>query len=212
MEEELAALRAEVAELRRQVTRTADVQEIINLQSIYGYYVDKTLYDEAADLFAEDATLEIAGRGLFRGRERIRHYLNHLPNLKYGTLFNHMQLQPVIHVDEGGETASGRWRALIQIGWLGDHARWGEGTMENRYVKRGGVWQIAKHHFFTTYYIEFDQGWDKGGVALAPPLPGVTPDEALTVHYGAFPDVYIPPFHYGNPVTGKAWSGEGEVK
>ena len=45
------------------------MQEIINLQSIYGYYVDKTLYDEAADLFAEDATLEIAGRGLFRGIE-----------------------------------------------------------------------------------------------------------------------------------------------
>lgn len=212
MEEELAALRAELADLRRQVTRTADVQAISNLQSAYGYYIDKTLYDEAADLFAEDATLEIAGRGLFRGRERIRHYLNQLPRLNYGTLFNHMQLQPVIHVDEGGETASARWRALIQIGWLGDHARWGEGTMENRYVKQDGIWRIAKHHFFTTYYIEFDQGWDKGGVALAAPLPGVTPDEALTVHYGAFPDVFIPPFHYPNPVTGRPWTGDGGVK
>ena len=42
-----------------------------------------------------------------------------------------------------------------------------------------------------------------GGVPLAGPLPGMEPDQALTVNYKAFPHVFVPPFHYVNPVTGK---------
>ena len=34
-----------------------------NLQRIYGYYIDKGMWAEAADLFADDAQLEVAGRG-----------------------------------------------------------------------------------------------------------------------------------------------------
>ena len=67
---ELEALRAEVAEMRQQLqavtekaNRADDTLEISNLQRIYGYYVDKGQWDQAADLFARDGTLEIAGRG-----------------------------------------------------------------------------------------------------------------------------------------------------
>ena len=80
---------------------------VANLQATYGYYVDKMRWDDAADLFASDATLEIAGRGLFEGQDRIRTYLHALGKLEYGTLFNHMQLQPVIHVAPDGQSATG---------------------------------------------------------------------------------------------------------
>lgn len=116
-----------------------------------------------------------------------------------------MQLQPLITVAEDGQNAQARWRAFIQIGWVGREARWGEGTYENRYVREDGVWKIARLHFFTTYYVEYDRGWNQGGVPLAPPLPGVDPDSVATVNYGAFPDVFVPPYHYPNPVTGKPW-------
>lgn len=79
MPDDIALLREELAALRRENVKLAAWQEIANLQASYGYYVDKGLYDEAADLFARDATLEIAGRGLFRGQDRIRTYLNALP-------------------------------------------------------------------------------------------------------------------------------------
>lgn len=205
MSDSMDALRAEIAALRSEARRANDHLAIMNLQAAYGYYVDKGLYDEAADLFSDAATLEIAGRGFFKGLPRIREYLNALPPLQYGGLFNHMQLQPVIHVDN--DTAQGRWRAFIQIGWLGREARWAEGTYENHYVREQGVWKIAKLHFFTTYYIEFDQGWNKGGIPLAQPLEGVNPDQESTVKYSAFPDVFIPPFHYPNPVSGRLWEG-----
>jgi len=207
VEQEIAQLKSRVAELEIQARAASDYIAICNLQRAYGYYVDKTLYDEAADLFAHDGRLEIAGRGLFIGQERVRQYLRQLPRLAHGTVFNHMQLQPVITLAPDGQSARGRWRAFIQIGWLGREARWGEGTYENEYVREAGVWKIASLHFYTTYYVEYDRGWNQGGVPLAPPLPGARPDAETTVRYEAFPGVYIPPYHYANPVTGRIFHG-----
>ena len=202
LEDEVAALRQEVAELRAQARAATDYVAISNLQRIYGYYVDKGLWDEAADLFAADATLEIAGRGVYKGRERVRAYLHKLPTYLDGVLYNHMQLQPVIHVD--GDTAKARWRAFIQLGFIGGEARWGEAIYENEYARIDGAWQISVLHGYITYYTEYDQGWNKGGVKLLRSTDGIEPDEPATVAYEAFPVAFVPPFHYPNPVSGKA--------
>lgn len=47
-----------------------------------------------------------------------------------------------------------------------------------------------------------------GGVPMGSPLPEMMPDALQTVDYGSFPDIYIPPYHYPNPVTGQSWSQE----
>ena len=62
------------------------------------------------------------------GQDHVRTYLHTLPELKYGTLFNHMQLQPVIDVAPDGKTAKARWRAFEQFGALHRSAQWAEGT------------------------------------------------------------------------------------
>jgi len=203
LEDEVAALRRELAEVRAQAKAATDYIALSNLQRQYGYYVDKGLWDEAADLFAEDGSLEIAGRGVYKGRERVRAYLHKLPAYRDGVLFNHMQLQPVIHID--GDAARARWRTFIQLGILGAEARWGEAVYENAYVRRAGVWQIARLHGMITYYTEFDQGWNKGGVPLLRSVQGLEPDEPPSIDYEAFPSAFIPPFHYPNPVSGKEW-------
>jgi outer membrane murein-binding lipoprotein Lpp len=200
---ELATLKSQVAQLQSQAQAATDWTAVANLQATYGYYVDKMHWDDAADLFAKDATLEIAGRGLFKGQDRIRTYLHALGELKYGTLFNHMQLQPVIHIAPDGKSAQARWRAFIQVAHLGKEARWGEATYENAYVKEDGVWKISALHGYITYYVEFDKGWNKGGVALPQKLGSLEPDAPPTVKYGAFPEVFVPPYHYKNPVSGK---------
>jgi hypothetical protein len=199
MSAELEALRAEVAALR-------DKDAIVTLQTAYGYYVDKAQWDEAADLFARQATLEIAARGQFCGQDRIRAYLHALPALNEGTVFNHMQLQPLITVD--GDRAKGRWRAIMEVGFVGRESLCGEGTYENEYVREDGLWKIDKLHFFVTYYVAWDNGWSDGGVPMGTPLSGMEPDAPKTVDYNSFPSVYIPPYHYPNPVTGKTWKKE----
>ncbi|MEP7351110.1 MAG: nuclear transport factor 2 family protein [Sphingorhabdus sp.] len=198
---ELEQLRAEVAELKAG-------RDIQRLQTAYGYYVDKAQWDEAADLFARDATLEIAARGQFRGQDRIRAYLHALPPLEHGTVFNHMQLQPLISIASDGRTAWGRWRAIMEVGFVDREELCGEATYENAYIVEDGVWKIAKLHCFVTYYVRWNEGWSKGGVPMGKPLPEMMPDALQTVDYQSFPDVYIPPYHYPNPVTGKSWTQE----
>jgi hypothetical protein len=199
----LAALSAQVAQLQQQAQAANDYAAIANLQAAYGYYIDKARWDDAADLFSKDATLEIAGRGVFKGQARARAYLKQLGELSYGKLYNHMQLQPVIHVAADGRTAQGRWRSLMQVGELGKEARWGEATYENEYVKDGDLWKISKLHSYITFYVEYDKGWNKGAVPMLGKIPGLQPDAPPSVEYKSFPDVFVPPYHYPNPVTGK---------
>ena len=203
LQEQIDELRGENQQLKQQAQQAQDWTAIANLQASYGFYVDKSRWDDASALFTDDATLEIAGRGLFKGKESISKYLHGLGEMEYGRLYNHMQLQPVIHVADDGHSAKARWRSLMEVGHLGKEARWGDSVYENEYVKDNGVWKISKLHSYITFYVEFDQGWNKGGVALPQPFADRTPDGEATVKYGAFPEVFLPPYHYKNPVTGQ---------
>jgi len=196
-------LQERIQKLEIELQLLRDEHEIMKLQRIYGYYVDKGLSDQVADLFTNDATLEIAGRGVYVGIDSIRAYMNTLPQLERGLLFDHMQLQPVIHVSRDGQSAKGRIRAFIQNGNYGKNAIWGGGVYENEYIKEEGVWKISKLHFFTTYYANYADGWSKNAIPLFGELPGLPPDRPPSVLYESYPGVYIPPFHYRNPVTGK---------
>ena len=123
--------------------------------------------------------------------------------LTQGKLFNHIQLQPIIDVTPEGNTAKGRWRFLAELGEYKKSATWGGGTYENEYVKEDGMWKFKSLHFFVTYYIDCDKGWDKGGNAPPAPIKGFPPDQPPSVDYKTYPDVFIPPYHYKNPVTGR---------
>jgi hypothetical protein len=203
MSEELAALQAQVATLAAQVEALSaqaqeahDYTQICNLQAAYGYYVDKGRWDEAADLFAQEGTLELAGRGVYVGRERVRAYLQHLPPYGEGVLYNHMQLQPVIHIDSVAGTAKARWRSFMMVGALGAEARWGEATYENEYRREGGKWRIALLHGYMNIYTDFEQGWHKGGVPLLRSIDGLAPDRPPSMEYEAYPQAVIAPYHY----------------
>jgi len=77
-------------------------------------------------------------------------------------------------------------------------------------AREDGAWKVAKLRFYTRYHVEFDPGWNLGGVPLAPPLPDARPDADASVRYEAFPGVFIPPYHYANPVTGRSFQGGSE--
>ena len=194
-----AELLARIEALEQRATEAEDYRALVNLQCGYGYYVDKGLWDQAADLFAVDGTLEIAGRGIYVGRERVRAYLKRLPEYGYGTIFNHMQLQPVIHIDSAGRTAKARWRTFILIGWVGGEARWGEATYENAYVREEGEWRIASLHGVINFYVEYADGPSTGGVPLLRSVDGLKPDLPPSFDYEAFPQPVIAPFHYDRP-------------
>ena len=101
------SLAARAAALERDITRLEDVNAIKKLQRIYGFYTDKQLWSAAADLFSADGTIEVGGRGVYVGRDRIREFLalNGPEGPQPNRLFVQMQLQPIVHVAPDGQTA-----------------------------------------------------------------------------------------------------------
>ena len=206
------ALNAKIAELEKRVQTLEDINQIERLQRVYGYYLDKKLWDEIIPLFTDDARVEIGGRGVYVGRTNVGHLFKDVmgggkEGLEYGTLHNHMQLQGVVDVDSGGKTAKGRWRAFMQVASLKRSALWAEGPYEIEYAKISGKWMFSKMRWYPTYYVPYDKGWDKleasGGGASMATNREYPPDLPPSGEAKPFPEVSVPPFHYKNPITGK---------
>lgn len=203
MQMALLEMKEKLQGLEKACQQLLDERDIHRLQTAYGYYVDKAQWDEATDLFADDATLEINHRGVYVGKPRVRQYLHKLGSFKRGALFNHMQLQPLTTVADDGQTARARWRAIIQVAILDQIAFDAEGTYENEYVKQNGIWKISKLHFFTTFYFEKDKEWQNRIMGKIAEMPDFPPDRPASVDYEPYPGIFVPPYHYRNPVTGK---------
>lgn len=203
---QVAALAARVAALEQRKGLVEDANAIERLQAAYGYYIDRGLWDEASDLFADEGTIEIALDGIYVGKARVREYLYALGDgrrgLADGQLGEHLQVMPVISVAPDGLTAKARWRAIVLLGELGGDAFWGEGPYENEYVKEQGVWKIKSLHWYQALLVPYEGGWQTkpdptGGRFVSATLP---PDRPPSVEYKTWPDTYVPPFSFPNPV------------
>ncbi len=210
---QLAALAAQVESLERRKKLVEDVNAIERLQHAYGYYVDRALWDEVANLFADDGTIEMGLDGVYVGKARVRDYLYALgggrQGLRDGELNEHLQVMPVITVAPDGRSAKARWRAITLTGELGGEAFWGEGPYENEYVKTDGVWKIKTLHWYQALHVPYDGGWQTnpdptGAKFVSGTLP---PDRPPSVEYQTWPNTYVPPFSFPNPV-GKYVAGE----
>lgn len=202
----LAALNKRVANVFRRAQMLKDEAEVAALQNSYGYYVDRKMWDDVADLFDKDATMELGLRGVYAGRASIRRALDQFgpPGLREGELNEHLQLQTIVDISPDGRTAKARGVELIMSGVNGAWARWGEGIFENEYVKKNGVWQIKSMHVYPRLLTDYAKGWAKDAKPAPGPNKNFPPDRPPTEMYEIFPSFYIPPFHFANPVTGVA--------
>lgn len=194
-------------QLALHVQRLEDERDIEILQRTYGYLIDKCLWQAASELFAADGTLEIGGRGVFVGRQRVLEYLRWLrpAGLTRGFLFDHLQLQPIVTVAQDGRTARGRWRFFAQVGEHEKFAVWGLGTYENEYVKESGVWKIKTLHAHFRMHTPYCDGWGVSALPMTQPDKDLPPDRPPTGDPMQYPATWIPPCHYEHPVTGR-WS------
>ncbi|MFZ9585145.1 MAG: nuclear transport factor 2 family protein [Pseudohongiellaceae bacterium] len=123
-ETELAALGERIAVLE-------GTRAIKKLQRAFGFYVDRGLWGEAADLFSDAGSIEIGLDGVYVGKERIREYLKRLhggqEGLVYGQLNEWITLQPAVFVAKDGRSATARWRDHAMLGQYKQHAEWRDG-------------------------------------------------------------------------------------
>ena len=89
-----------------QVVAAEDVAAIKRLQRQYGYYVDKGMWEDVADLYTQDAVANYPA-GTYLGYDSIRKHLymnvgggqvgeNGLPDNR---IYNHINIQPVVHLE-----------------------------------------------------------------------------------------------------------------
>jgi len=158
--------------LEIEVTRAEDVRTLKKLQRAYGYYADRGLWDELADLFADDAVANYPSGG-FDGKASIRAmFVDNLgqgrQGLAEGRIYNHTILQPVVDLAHDGATATARWRVLGMLGRFGASATWADSLYRFDYVKRDGQWKIRE----LTAYAGSGGGYADGWVAPKPRPPG----------------------------------------
>lgn len=205
----------QIEQLTDRVERLEGTRAVKKLQRAFGFYVDRGLWSDAADLFTADGTLELGRDGVYVGKDRIREYLKRLhggqEGLIYGQLNEWVTLQPAIEVAEDGMSATARWRDHGMLGQYKSHAEWRDGIYENTYVKEDGVWKIQSLRLYVNFVAPYEKGWarlgDGEGLVQSEASKAFPPDRPSTVSYAPFPAVQVPAFQARHPVTGRPIAG-----
>ena len=217
----LTSLADRVNQLARRAARLNDEAAVSNLQDTYGYAVDHKLWDQLADLFAENGTLELGLQGVYVGKASIRHALDQFgpQGLREGERNDHVYLETIVSVAPDGRTANARGVELIMSSAAGGRdGELREGIFENTFIKQvgakqdrakpdwakpGKTWKIQSVHFYPRMIVDAKAGWAKSAKAAPGPSKNFPPDRPPTSSYEIYPKFAVAPFHFENPVTGK---------
>jgi len=177
--------------LAKRIASLNEEDAVRNLQHAYGYYVDRKMWDDVADLFAPEGVVQIAGVGTFRGPEGVRKALALMGPawLRHGELNDRPQFDVMVRVAPGGREAFTRGSELALLGDAdAGEAGWGVSVFRNRFVKDGGIWKFREMRIQPIMKADYRTGWGASGVERNLPLPAF-----LGVH----------------PVTGRAIPSSG---
>src|SRR5215469_10170271 len=152
---DLAAIRARLAQLEDRLHKAEALRDVKRLQYSYAHYAESGLWMDLGDLFATNGVAHYV-QGDYRGPEELRKfYLQELGRgqmgLADGRIYPHIMIQPVVSIAGDGKTAKGRWHVIAMLGSYGTSASWAGVVYENRYVFEDGAWRIEDLSFSSQY-------------------------------------------------------------
>lgn len=163
-----------LAELQKRVDKLNDEDRVRSLQSAYGFYEDRKMWDDIVDLFAPDGIVEIGGQDVWRGPAGVRRWLESMgpAGLKHGQLNDRVQMDVTVTIADGGKEA---WARGIELGMLGEADQekgwWEVAVFRNRFVNDGGVWKIREMRRFPLMKTDIFQGWGKSRIIAGVDMP-----------------------------------------
>ena len=181
---ELAALKAEVAELRREARAATDRGEIENLFNRYMYYHNAFRDDLIIPMWVKPGTEGIRARytnaGVYTSYESVIRYHQGRPT-PVGKLILHYTTTPVIEVGGDGQTAKGVWIMAGSESGLTDPAvaekqpsyMYSPGTVQGKrvwahwvwckyavdFLRQDGEWKIWKFRCYELSRAPFEENW-----------------------------------------------------
>ncbi len=191
-------------ELEARLRNVEDQLEIDKLEKIYGYYLDNGKFEDAIELFSDNAeSIEISNRGVFKGKEGVKRFFRTFMAKMYegdstGKMGFHHQIQGVVNVNPDGKTAKGRWYILMIAAFPGEPGEpklsvLGHGVYENEFVKESGTWKIQKMLMSLHFASPINKGWTQVPTVGMYPLDNA--DAPPTV-YSPYPNLKYFPFHW----------------
>lgn len=174
-EGEAAATDMTLAELSKRIQRLNDEDTIRNLQAALGYYIDRKMWDDVADMFDPEGVVQ-DGEQIYSGGAGVRHWLESTmgpAGLRHGQLNDRPQFDVIVSGNEDGACARG-----IELGMLGDADQekgWWEGAaFLNCFVRKDGVWKLSEVRRFPLFRADYDRGWgnDLSQHPSPAPVPG----------------------------------------
>jgi hypothetical protein len=200
--DEAGTLKEQVDRLSNQLGILQDTNAIRKLHRAYGYYLDKGIWEEIVNLFAEDGEVYFNG-GIFRGKDKgvrrlyIDYFGQGFTGNNYGPiqgfLLDQTQEQDVIDLAPDRKSAKARFHCLMQVGAqvvsdspLMEMARqqgqgilqwWEGGVYENSYVWDGDVWKIKKLDYHAIWQADYALGWAYARPGYIPPFSKTYPED-----------------------------------
>jgi hypothetical protein len=195
-----------LATLQARIDALNEEDRIRNLQAIYGYYADRRMWDDVADLFAADSAVEVAGQGVWRGPAGVRKWLESIgpAGLKHGQLNDRVQFDVLVTIAPGGNEAQARGIELGTLAEADENKGWWEiATFHNRFVRENGVWKIREMRRFPIMKTSVFDGWGKKRFIDPAPTGRTAPDAPVPAADQGAPGLVIPAFPGVHPVTGR---------
>jgi len=175
LEERILQLEKSEEELKKEVRRLRDVNEISNLMCMYEYKMTGGRFEDVVGMFAlkqPDVRAEMKW-GVYEGAEAIKklYLIIHKDLMKIGATPGGMPMlpntSPVIEVAEDGRTAKGLWTCPgIDTGNYGQPVRpfanWAWAKRGTDFIKEDGKWKIWHYHVYAVFFTRFDVPWTEG--------------------------------------------------
>lgn len=182
-----AADAAALSQLEAKVQAQEAIRASKRLQNAYAQYLTEGLWNEAADLFTDNAMAHfMPGTAPVTGKAAIRAYFMERAGrtgqgLAEGQLHTYLDYQPIVNLTDNGETVQGTWHEVALLGRFNESAEWQGGIYENEYRLDGGVWKISKLQYIPQYSGTYDDYGHKAPAAWNVPYHFEAAHVGLTI-------------------------------
>jgi len=130
-------------ELGKRVKVLEDIEAIKKMHINYVYLLCNQQWDDMLECFAEDATMELLGQGVCKGRKEIGGVFRSVLAQRVKRNDGHFVGQPIITVK--GDKARGYW--ILYLFFAEPEVRWLQGRQDCEYIRVKGEWKFSSVKF-----------------------------------------------------------------